>query len=429
MDKSHIRPRLSAYQRNFAAPAAVNTHASVVADMPLVSPPRPFGSVQPKSAPDFKVGAKTYKRSQIKRRALKGVAVFGIGILLLLLLLGVIGYVLNERYAGKALPYTYVGDISIGGLTQPEIKAALDKRAEEIRVTLTEGGLVRDVPVKQFGAQFDTQKASEDAITGFNPFSYLTKRTVTVPVQVNERYVDGYLRLHVANMQTDAENAEIVKAKKDLVIVPETTGFRTSSAYVTEQLQKQLPTLDDPTVSLSAVTDKPSITQADLQDDIDTARKLIATNIGIKAYNTVIRPTDDQKLSWLEIKQIPGSNEVQIQFSQTKVREYVFEATKKYSTEPVAEQIVTNADGTQSVQAGKSGYIVANIDEVAANVYRALMNQQPQVVALVINPVEYQKIDPSLVPRQQAITAVPPQSAQQTQANQAQTLATTQATQ
>ena len=410
MDNPHIRPRLSAYRRAFAAPAPAQTSASVVADMPLGNPPRPFGAVRPDVVPDFARGAKVYKRSRLKRKAIKGAIVVTISILLIMALLGTVGYVLNQRYAGRALPYSYVGDISIGGLTQAEIKTVLDKRSEEIRVTLTEGGLTREVPISAFGAQFDTEQASKEAITGFNPFAYLsnfTKRTLTVPVEVNERYVDGYLRMHVANMQTDAKNAEIVKSKKDLAIVSEIYGFRTNTAYVTEQLNAQLATLQDPVVSLSAATDRPSITQADLQDDLDVARKLVATNVGIHAYTTVIRPTEDQKLSWLEIKQIPGSSEVQIQYSQAKVREYVFEAAKKYTTEPVNEQIITNPDGSTALQTGKAGTTVANIDEVAENLYRALMNQQAAVITFTITPVEYQKVDPSLMPLQ---TATPAQS-------------------
>lgn len=394
MDNPHFSPRLSAYQRSFAQSAlSGGSHASGIADMPVVPHNGPQGAPV-----DFAARAKAYRRSQIKHRALKGLLVFGVVVLLIILALGAIGYALNEKYAGRALPYTYVGDISIGGLTQPEIKAALDKRAEEIRVTLTEGGLVRDVPISEFGPQFDTQKASEQAITGFNPFSYLTKRSFTVPVQVNERYVDGYLRMHVASMQTDAENAQIVKAKKELVIVPETYGFRTNTKYVTEQLNKQLITMQNPTVNLSAATDRPTITKADLQDDIDTARRLIATNVGVQAYNTIIRPSEDQKLAWLDIQQIPGTNEVQLQFSQAKVREYVFEAAKKYTTEPVAEQLVTNPDGSVTVKAGVAGSKVANADDVASALYKALTSQRSEVIALTITPVEYQKVDRSQIP-------------------------------
>jgi hypothetical protein len=368
--------------------------------MPLVSQEPQV--VRPYGVPDFAAGAKTYRRSQLKGKAIKVAIIFGVSILLLIVILGAIGYALNQRYAGRALPYTYVGDISIGGLTQPQIKAVLDKRSKEITVTLKDAGLTREVPASAFGATFDTQKASESAITGFNPFGYLTKRSFSVPVEVNERYVDGYIRLNVADKQTDAENATIVKAKKELVIVPETVGFRTSTAYVTEQLRKQLPTLDDPVINLTTATDRPNITQADLQDDIDTARKLIATGVGVKVYNTVIKPTEEQKLSWLEIKEVPNSTEVQIQFSQSKVREYVFELAKKYTAEPENEQIITNADGTKTLQPGKKGNQILNVDEVASSLFRALSSQQAQVIAFTMSATDYQKVDPAQVPQQPA---------------------------
>ena len=416
MDNPHYRPRLSTYRHAFAQPALspnIQPSVTTVVDTPVLPQ-------QPQPTPvDFAAQAKVYKRKHLKQSMLKGLFVFGCVLLAAMILLAALGYYLNQRYAGRALPYTYIGSISIGGLTQAEIKTALDNRAQDLQVTFTEGGLTRTVSASDLGADFNTQKASEQAITGFNPFSYLAKRTLTVPVDVNERYVDGYLRMHVANMQTDAKNAEITKSKKDLVIVPETNGFRTNTAYVKEQLQKSLATLEPATINLSAATDKPTITQADLQDDIDMARKLIATNVGVRAYNTVIRPTEEQKLSWLDMKPIPGSSEVQVGFSQTKVREYVFEIAKKYNAEPVAEQAVTNPDGTKTVQAGKNGSVVANIDEVANNLYQSLTGQRAEVIAFTINPVEYKKLSqPTAVSAPTTQTASTQTQAPATSSNQ-----------
>ena len=416
MDNPHYRPRLSTYRHAFAQPALspnIQPSVTTVVDTPVLPQ-------QPQPTPvDFAAQAKVYKRKHLKQSMLKGLFVFGCVLLAVLILIAALGYYLNQRYAGRALPYTYIGSISIGGLTQAEIKTALDNRAQDLQVTFTEGGLTRTVSASDLGADFNTQKASEQAITGFNPFSYLTKRTLTVPVDVNERYVDGYLRLHVAALQTGVENAQIIKAKKELVIVPETYGFRTNTKYVTEQLNQQLATLQDPTVNLSAVTDRPTITKADLQDDIDTARRLIASNVGVQAYNTVIRPSEDQKLAWLEIQQIPGTNEVQLQFSQAKVREYVFEASKKYNTEPVAEQLVMNPDGTSTVKAGTLGSKVANIDDVASALYRALSSQRSEVIAFTITPIDYQKIDRALVPITQATTTAATTTAQPGSVSQA----------
>ena len=110
---------------------------------------------------------------------------------------------------------------------------------------------------------------------------------------------------------------------------------------------------------------------------------------------------------------------MQVGFSQTKVREYVFEIAKKYNAEPVAEQAVTNPDGTKTVQAGKNGSVVANIDEVANNLYQSLTGQRAEVIAFTINPVEYKKLSqPTAVSAPTTQTASTQTQAPATSSNQ-----------
>jgi hypothetical protein len=49
--------------------------------------------------------------------------------------------------------------------------------------------------------------------------------------------------------------------------------------------------------------------------------------------------------------------------------------------------------------------VVANVDDVANALYKALSNQQSQVIAFTINPVDYQKVDRSQVQMTQTTTA------------------------
>ena len=392
MDNPQLRPRLSSYASTFATTATATPNVHAYADIPMEKS-TPWAHTKPTfTAVDFAASAKIFRRSQLRRRIVRISIIVSVLVVLIVAALGAVGYALNAKYAGRALPYSYIGDMSIGGLTQAEIKALLDERSKTITVTLIEGGLVKEVPITAFDPTFDTQKASEQAITGFNPFAYLTKHTFSVPVEVNERYVDGFIRLHVADTQIKAQNASIVKGKKGLVINPETTGNRTSTAYVVEQLRKQLPTMADPTIKLTAASDTPSITQADLQDDIDLAKRLIATKVGVRIYSTTVRPTEDQKLSWLEISEVPGANEVQIKFSQSKIREYVMELAKKYTVAPVDDMLITNPDGSQAVQAGKAGVAITNADEVASKLYTSLQQGFNDVIAFTSQEVEYKKL-------------------------------------
>ncbi|MCU0667322.1 MAG: peptidoglycan binding domain-containing protein [Patescibacteria group bacterium] len=397
MDSPQQHPRLSVYKQYYSS-ASANSQANVsavVSDVPLV-PNKTFGPFRPYVKPEvFEQNAKTFRRSRVKGRVFKIFLILFILLILIVAALGAVGYTLNSKYKGRALPYTYVGNLSVGGLTQPEIKQVLDTKSKEVRVTLVEAGLTRDVPVDVFGAQFDTQKASEQAITGFNPFSYLQKRVFTVPAEVDEQFIDGFIRLYVADKQTKSENARIIKSKKDLVVVPEIAGFRTNTDYVAQQLREQLPKLEDPVINLSTVTDKPNITAADLAGDIEKAKNLISGQAGVRVYNTVIRPKEEQKLSWLDIKEVPGTNGVQIMFSKTKVREYVSELAQKYTNPKVDETIINNPDGSQTVSPGKNGQKVKNLDEVANKLYTALSNQQNIEVAFEFEQEPYVAVDRS----------------------------------
>jgi hypothetical protein len=397
VDNPQLGPRLSSYAGTYAASATANSHVQAYADIPMENT-TPWAHTGPTfRAVDFKASAKAFRRSHLKRRLLRYSIIIISVILLIIAALGSVGYALNTKYAGRALPYSYIGNISIGGLTQAEIKALLDVKASEITVTLVEGGLIKEVPISAFDPNFDTQKASEQAITGFNPFSYLSKHTFEVPVTVNELYVDGYLRLNVAVTQVKAENASIVKDKKGLVISPETVGNRTSTAYVVEQLQKQLVTLNNPVIKLTAATDKPTITAADLTDEIDKAKQLISSKAGLRIGGSVIRPTEDQKLSWLEISEVPGNSAVQIKYSQTKVREYVLEMAKKYSTVAVDDILETSADGSQKIIPGVKGLKVINADEVALGFYQTLGFGSNDVIAFKVEESDYKKIDPASI--------------------------------
>ena len=88
---------------------------------------------------------------------------------LVIIALGAVGFALNQKYSGRALPYSYIGNISIGGLTAAEIKTALDLQASETMVTFTEGGLTRTVSADMFSTQFDTEKAAIEHMRRVEP--------------------------------------------------------------------------------------------------------------------------------------------------------------------------------------------------------------------------------------------------------------------
>lgn len=386
-----MSPRFAQYRGVQKTSAGVNVRNAMVAMHLPQTVPQLFGSTpQVAEIPDFYVRAKEYKKSIIYRRLLKISIIIGIAVSVIVVILATVGLILNSKYAGRALPYTYVGELSIGGLTEAQINSVLENRAKEVSVILKDGGLTREVPASSLGVTFDTKSASKKAITGFNPFKYLDRRSLTVPTQVNDLAVDGYIRMSVADMQTKNVNASMVKDKNGVSVKPEINGFRTSSAYVADQLRKQLPQLDNAVINLSKATDRPNITAADLQDDVELAKRIIATNVVIDADGQRIVPTQDQKFGWLQMDDPAGSN---THLSQAKIKEYVYSLVPKYNTEPVNEKIVTRPDGSQYIELGKNGHIVNNSEDVIAQIIRSLEAQQPLKVAFTFDEKEHVKIN------------------------------------
>lgn len=394
MDNPQKSPRFARYH------GAQPVSASAVLGKPMVAThtpqkvPQLFGSTpQPAEIPDFRVRAKAYKKAFLKHRLFKVSIIAGIILAVIVLLLGSVGFVLNSKYSGRALPYTYVGEISIGGLTQEQIKSTLDKRAQNLNITLQEGGLTREVSASAIGVNFDTEYASKNAITGFNPFSYLNKRSIEVPVNVNPLTVDGYIRMQVTGMQTKNQNAKIVKNKNSFSVVPELNGFRTSSAYVVDQLKQQLSSMSDTTISLTAATDRPTVTAADLQDDLDVAKKLVSTKIAINANNNVVYPSEDQKFNWLEVVEATGASGASLQFSEAKIRAYVYELAQKQNSEPKNESIETKPDGSQYIKPGQNGKTVNNADDVAKQILNSLTAQQPAKIAFTFDEKAFNAVN------------------------------------
>jgi len=383
VDNPHMRPRFAQYHGVPKASAEANVQNAMVAMHLPQTIPQVFGSTpQVAEIPDFNIRAKTYKRARLNHKIFKLSLILGIIICVVIAILGIVGLILNSKYAGRALPYTYVGELSVGGLTEAQISSVLDNRAKEVSVILKDGGLTREVPASALGVTFDTKAASQKAISGFNPFRYLDRRSLSVPTQVSDLAVDGYIRMSVADMQTKNVNASMVKDKNGISISPEINGFRTSSAYVADQLRKQLPQLDNAVINLSKATDRPSITAADLQDDVELAKRIIATNVVIEAAGQRIVPTQDQKFGWLQMDDSAGSN---THLSQAKIKEYVYSLVSKSNTEPVNEKIVTNPDGSQKIEPGENGRSVNNSEDVIAQIIRSLEAQQPVKVAFTFD--------------------------------------------
>lgn len=346
MDRTDVHPRYFVGRRqNNGAVTSASSHEPVTVvlrEQELINE-LTAGHTAPAVKLDFAAGAQMYKKKRSRMsifRGLKIAAMFGI---VTVVALGGFGFWLNNKYAGRALPFSYVGGVSVGGLTQSEIKQALDARTKELKITFVDGGLTRTVPASMFGAQFDTETASKQIIPDFNPFAFLDRRSVTVPVKVNDYQVDGYMRINIHPGQTKPSDATIVKDKTKLSIKPQVSGFRSDPKFVADAMRQSLGGLTSPVINVNAVTLKPTIASTDLSDDVERANKLLSTNVTIAYGKSMNVITPAQKMAWMQFDSTNGSKDIRINFSRSLVRQYVVDLAKKYQT-PVATVAPTATD-------------------------------------------------------------------------------------
>lgn len=399
MDKDFRRPRYHASVAQSFAPALATATATqhvasamssgsapTVAPVPVIA--GTDTAAQPKNI-DFSLGAKAYKKRIFRQSVAHG---FAIGVYVMLgfaIVLAAGGVYVNKKYSGKALPFTYVGDISVGGLTESEIKNALDYQLSDMKISFVDGGLVRQVPISQFAVKVDTSAVAYEAThQRFNPFAYLNKRRYDAAVTVNERLVNGYLATTINSSKTVSENAKLVIEKKKLKIQPETQGFRANPQYINDRLKVALSNMSTPVINVNMVTIKPSVYSTDLEDDLARANTLVNSAVALQYGKTVIKPTADEKLSWLQMSETPGANNVNLSFSKPLVRQYVitqankFQASSGVSKDTVKDAIATTDKGT----------VIDNIDEATDALVSALNNGKPLTQKLTSKIGTYNKV-------------------------------------
>jgi len=383
VDIKHPRPR-----QGFFAPAqpVVSqqpvSYSSANSSMPIASSLPAYveaqaGFAEPDAIPkpinrknDFSSSAKAYKRHILAKKIYHGLAITTVILVIISFVIAGLGIYLNMKYTNRALPFAKIGGLSVGGMDKQQINALLDKTSKNLTVTFVDGGLTWTTPASTFNPQYDFESAIDQSIAKrVNPYSFLIKTQIPVESMANERHVEGYLRQNITHMQTRSEDAYIMKGTDSVVAKPEVVGFSASPAHVTQQINNALSEMSDVSIKMNSVAVKPNIYVADLQPEINQANNMLATNVSVRYVGINATPTKKQKLDWLTITQVPGSNAYSYDFSKTKIRDYVVGLAQKYQR-PVT---VTEPDNKENPK----GYsvptvVINNVEDVTSQIYQGL---------------------------------------------------------
>jgi len=327
---------------------------------------------------DFKKGALEYRRKRLVGNLVKGVVEAFVIVAVFVSVLTSVGVIVNKKYEGRSLPFTYVGDTYIGGKTKEQIKTLLDEKYSQMYITFDEGGLRRQLKFDQLNIEMDTETFSQSAIPKKpNVLSFLEWKRLEVPIKMSDRYVTGYIERRINTSQTKSEDAQLMIDGNKLVVRPEVTGFTSDAKFIIEQIRFALASGREPYIDVTSVTTKPNVLAADLADDLEKSNSLLQTPISIKLGYRYIRPTIKQKIDWLSVNQLPGAKNVDFDFSKGLVRAYILEQAKRY-------QPAIRTTASENGESTGGQLVIENVDEVAYSIVLALKTGNQTTQQLVI---------------------------------------------
>ncbi len=239
---------------------------------------------------------------------------------------------LEKNYPHEIYANVSIDGIDVGGLSKEKATETIQNAAEKAmktNVSLKAGKQIESVRLKRFAPTYDIDKAVDKAyktgreggfIHRFLTARKLHKETIDVDLEVtvDEKNIRKVIRSKtdtfskepqnaypMMNTTTDKEGVE----KTEVVIVPEEKGQAVATAKAIPIVQKALDrhwNEETPTIKLPIITEKPTITRADLKDITDVlgtfttdfdydyvSRRLNIENGTRKINGTLIQPGDN----------------------------------------------------------------------------------------------------------------------------------------
>ncbi len=385
---------------NFRRPAYHGVDAQLLAVQEIATPNIQTNEIQtavnesitgviPKRLPEpinFALNARLYRRKLLAERWTRRLSNVMYSLLALTVILAVVGFYVDHIYRGRALPYSYVGPVAIGGMSEAQVITALRQQESQLTIHFTDGGLTTTVPVSKLGIEFNIQQLA-DQIThhSFNPFYYLSVHHFTASPNFTANQLSQYLNQYVNNTKTAPENAVIIKTKSGLAIKPELQGFQANIDYLSKNILSKTADFSNPTINVNTVSTNPQIYRSDLAEQLSKGNALLKNPVTIKYRNTVITPSLKDKLDWLQITQVPGTTSDSLTFTPALVRAYVLAQANKFqqhissSSAQLPGQTVSTYQGT----------VINNIDDVTNQIVQAMNSSTPAAVTFTASQQTY----------------------------------------
>lgn len=324
---------------------------------------------------------RTPLRSRLGRNWAK---LLGLSFGTLALIMIVLSGVLSQYYKGRVMPGVVVAGQPSGAQRAAEIKAALDERTEDIRVTFVLGEKILEPAAKDIGLRFDTDKAVRQAMRAKRDSNILTRAAfwrpadITVEASVDRKLLSQYLQMHTNGMVKPPKDARLVfrEQLQRFAITKQADGEALDIDKAVHDTQLIGKDLQSRKVDVALSKQPPKITETKLRPLVESAdelvrRKIVLTNAGV-AYEAT--PADIA--SWLTpTPQKDGSMELVI--DPAKIQGYVAEVGKLVARPPVDKKVLKDKDGKEFVlQEGRDGMQLTDQSVLANAITLALEKRQ-----------------------------------------------------
>lgn len=248
-----------------------------------------------------------------KTSAYKFLAIFAILILATsTILIGWRGYNYVTRFNDRVLPNTYIGDVNLGGMTQPEVKSFLQKMNDRL---FSEGILVRFeangstnefvlnplivvgqkggniIPLINTDIDKETQKIVGYKKTGlFNKTFELInnlrnkKKNKLNTISVDEKQTKKVLEDNVEKHEQKPKSAQLnINSTNplDYSITTSSPGRVYDYENGIDQIKQQWSQLEMPEITLTKQTVQPDVTKEDIKNTINNLENVLSKQISI----------------------------------------------------------------------------------------------------------------------------------------------------
>ncbi|MBK6885740.1 MAG: L,D-transpeptidase family protein [Tetrasphaera sp.] len=285
-------------------------------------------------------------------------------------------------YQDRALPGSTVAGLSVAGMTQPEIAAAVRAKAASVVVSLDTPDGRRAVPLADLGATIDVD-ATVDRVfdanrrwTGYAK-ALIEHRAVDPVATTNQSTyaaLTAGLQARSGHPATDA-TVTLGRDRATFTVTPAVTGEALDTSRLPEVVAQAVRSLTSASATLTLVERVPAVTTTQAQAIADQANALVRAGAAVTDGNRKVTASAGRKASWVTIPLTDGRPGAPV-VDAAKVSTWVASRAKEFAVAPQQGlRYVTSAGAVLRVLTpATNGRKVTNTPAVAAKLIAGLQS-------------------------------------------------------